>query len=407
VSASGVDRSALRADSPSLRRALVVFWKEVVDNLRDRRSVGTALFSALLGPLLLVPLLAFQARTFDRGATRIVSIPVEAPERAPGLVDYLHQHGIETLPAPADPAEAVRDLKYDLVLVIPPGYADDFRAGRPAAVRIVTDHSRTTAAGIIGRVHTALENYSMSVGAYRLVARGTDPNVVAALAVELDDVATPESEGAMLLGIVPLFLITTIFLGGLYVAVDVTAGERERGSLEPLLATPVTTTEVVLGKLGAVVVFALLAMAVTLLGFFVVINLPFAEIPGLKFKLGPLGLLEILATLVPLLLPAAALQMLVAGRSRTVKEALTAASVCSMLPMVPGLLVILAPFKTTTQAMLVPLYGQNLLMTEVLRAAPFRALDLVVAAAAATLLGVVLTAATIAQAGSARMLRDG
>jgi sodium transport system permease protein len=246
----------------------------------------------------------------------------------------------------------------------------------------------------------------MSVGAYRLVARGTDPNVVAALAVEIDDVATPESEGAMLLGIVPLFLITTIFLGGLYVAVDVTAGERERGSLEPLLATPVTTTEVVLGKLGAVIVFSLLALTVTLVGFAVVINLPFAEIPGLKFKLGLVGALEILVALVPLLLPAAALQMLVAGRSRSVKEALTAASVCSMLPMIPGLLVILAPFKTTTQAMLVPLYGQNLLMTEVLRAGPFRALDLVVAGVTATALGIVVAAAAIAQSASARLLRE-
>jgi sodium transport system permease protein len=384
----------------------VVFLKELVDNLRDRRSVGTALFSALLGPLLLIPLLAFQASTFDRGGARVITIPIDGPERAPGLVDYLHQHGIETEAAPPDPAEAVRDLKYDLVLVIPSGYADDFRAGRPAAVRIVTDHSRTTAAGVIGRVHSALQSYSLTVGAYRLVARGVSPNVVSALAIELDDVATPESEGALLLGIVPLFLITTIFLGGLYVAVDVTAGERERGSLEPLMATPVSTAEILLGKLAAVVFFSFSAMVVTLIGFAVVINLPFSEIPGIKFRLEPFGVLEILTALVPLLLPVAALQMLVASRSRSVKEALTAASVCSMLPMIPGLLVILSPFKTTRGAMTVPIYGQNLIMTQVLRAAPLRPLDFLLAGLTATATGVILTALAVAQSAHARMLRE-
>ena len=80
--------------------------------------------------------------------------------------------------------------------------------------------------------------------------------MVSAIAVELDDVATPESEGAMLLGIVPMFLMMSVFLGGLYVAVDVTAGERERGSLEPLMSTPLAAAEIVLGKLGAVMFFS-------------------------------------------------------------------------------------------------------------------------------------------------------
>jgi sodium transport system permease protein len=384
----------------------VVFLKELVDNLRDRRSVGTALFSALLGPLLLIPLLMFGATSFDRGGATLLSIAVQGAENAPGLVEYLRQRNIEVHPAPEDPAQAVRDLKCDLVLVIPPGYADAFRAGHPAPIRVVTDHSRTTAAGQIGRVNAALETYSQTVGALRLLARGVSPSLTSAIAIELDDVATPESEGALLLGIVPIFLMTTIFLGGLYVAVDVTAGERERGSLEPLMATPIGAREIVLGKLAAVVFFSFVTMVVTLLGFALVINLPFAEIPGLRFKLGPVGALEIFVALVPILLPAAALQMLVASQGRTVKEALTAASICSMGPMVPGLFTIFSPVKSTTTAMMVPLLGQNLIMNEILRASPLPARDYVLAGAAALSLGVVLAAFAVAQCAHARMLAN-
>lgn len=386
------------------RAAIVIFLKEVVDNLRDRRSVGTALLSALLGPILLIPLLVFQSTALDRDSSKVIHIPVQGADQAPGLIAYLRQRNIEADPAPPDPAEAVRDLRVDLVLVIPSDYAESFRAGRPAPIRIVTDHSRTTAAGHIRRMHTALDTYSRTVGALRLVARGVSPSVVSALAIGIDDVATPESEGALLLQIVPMFLMMSVFFGGMYVAVDVTAGERERGSLEPLMATPITAGDAVLGKLAAVMFFAFATMFLTLAGFMIVINLPVAEVPGMRFRLSLLGGLSIFASLVPVLLPVAALQMLVAGRSKTVKEALTGVSICSMLPMIPGLLLIFSPFKSTTSAMAIPMYAQNMITTEVLKAEPLGALDLLVAAAVATLVGALLASLTVAQAARARRL---
>ena len=388
------------------RRALVVLLKEITDNLRDRRSVATALFYAIVGPLLLIPLLGFESQALDRGSGKTISVAVQGAEQAPGLVEYLRQRNIEIQPAPADPAQAVRDLALDLVLVIPPGYADDFRAGRPATVRVVTDHSRTTAAGEIRRVTGALETYSGTVGALRLVARGVNPSVLSAVAVAIDDVATPESEGALLLGIVPIFLMTALFLGGVYVAVDVTAGERERGSLEPLVSTPLSAGEIVLGKLGAVLFFAFTTMVVTLVGFVIVINLPFPQIPGMRFGLGPGRALAIFGALVPLLLPVAALQMVVASRSRSVKEAFTAASVCSLVPMVPGLFLIFSPFKSTTLAMTVPVFAQNLIMNQILRAGPVHALDYAIAAATTTLLGIALAAVAVATCAHARMLAE-
>jgi sodium transport system permease protein len=241
----------------------------------------------------------------------------------------------------------------------------------------------------------------------RLLARGVSPNVVSAIAVELDDVATPESDGATLLSIVPMFLMMSLFVGGVYIAVDVTAGERERGSLEPLMATPLSAAEIVLGKLAAVLFFAFATMTVTLVAFALVINFaPFPEIPGMKFKLGAAGALEIFVALVPLLLPVAALQMLVASFSRTTKEAFTAASLCTFIPMASGLFLTLSPFHSTTASMTVPVFGQNLLVNQVLRAEPLSPLDYGVAAATAPAAGVVLTALAVARCAHARMLAD-
>ncbi|HEY2511429.1 MAG TPA: ABC transporter permease [Polyangiaceae bacterium] len=388
-------------------RTLAVFLKELLDSARDRRSFGTAILYALLGPLMLIPMLSFASHTWDRGSAKLVQIPAEGVERAPGLVEYLRQRSIELVAPPSDPAQAVRDLKCDVVLVIPPSYPDEFRAGRPAPVRIVTDHSRSTAAGEIHRLDSALESYSRTVGALRLVARGVSPRVVSAIAVEVDDVATPESEGAMLLAIVPMFLMMSLFVGGVYIAVDVTAGERERGSLEPLMATPLSTTEIVMGKLWAVCVFSLCTMTVTLVAFGLVINLaPFPEVPGMKFKLGVDGSLAIFAALFPLVLPVAALQMLVAARSKTSKEAFTATSLCNFIPMATGLFLTLSPFRSTLASMATPVFGQNLLVNEVLRGDPLAVRDFVVAAATSTIAGLLLAALAVVRCANSRMLAD-
>lgn len=387
-------------------RAKVVFLKEVADNLRDRRSVITAVLYALLGPLLLVPLIVFESHSLNTSSARVLEVAVEGADRAPGLIEYLRHRNIEAVAAPSDPRMAVRTLRSNIVVIIPDSYAAAFRAGHPATVRIVTDNSRAEAAGEVNRVTTAIGAYSETVGALRLVARGVDPNVTSAIALADDDVATPESQGALLLGVLPVFLMMSLFLGGLYVAVDVSAGERERGSFEPLMTTPLSAAEIVLGKLGAIIFFSFATTTITLVAFALIINLPFQEIPGLKFQLSFAGTLVILGALLPLHLPIGALQMLVASRSRTTKEAFTATSICSILPMIPGLFLLFAPLNSNRLQMSIPILSQNLLMNQVLRAAPISSIDYLLVIGTTLLLGVVMTTLAVATCANTRMLAD-
>jgi sodium transport system permease protein len=184
------------------------------------------------------------------------------------------------------------------------------------------------------------------------------------------DLATPEKTAANVLGMMPLFLLMAVFVGGLHLAIDCTAGERERGSLEPLLVNPVSRGAVVAGKWLAIVTATVVAVLVALGGF----SLAVARVPlqdlGVKFHLGAPELLGLLAACLPLALFAAALQMTLAFFARTFKEAQTYLSMLMILPMLPATFLTLQPIRSTLPAMLVPVLGQTLLMSDVLRGEP-------------------------------------
>jgi sodium transport system permease protein len=191
-----------------------------------------------------------------------------------------------------------------------------------------------------------------------------------------------------------------VFVGGLHLAIDATAGERERGSLEPLLVNPVSRFSVVAGKWLAIALATVFAVLVALIGF----RLAIARVPlqdlGVKFQLGMPEMLGMLAVCVPLSLFAAALQMTLAFFARTFKEAQTYLSMLVLVPMIPATFISLQPIKSARWEMLVPVLGQTLLMADVLRGEPTPASWFALAALSA----VVSSAAMLAWA--AQLLRS-
>jgi sodium transport system permease protein len=381
-----------------------IFRKEVVDNARDRRAWGLALLYVVLGPLMLVLTIQLTTRMSSRETTQKLDLPVAGGERAPGLLDFLRQRNVSVRPAPRDPEQAVRRGAEDLVLVVTPTYGDDLQAGRPAAVRILYDESRAASLGRVRRLTEALRGYSAAIGHLRLLARGVSPSAASALAIESDDLATPESRAQVVFGVMPMFLLLVVFVGGMYIAIDATAGERERGSLEPLLANPVTPTEVILGKLGATMAFTLVTLLVTLAGFTVVLDTVPLEIPGLRLGLSPAGFLLLCAILVPAIVPAAALQLLVASASRSFKEAQTAAQIMALLPILPGLFLMFSSFHADRWAYGVPLLGHDLLVNQVLKGEAVSPLNLALTTGVSLALGAALTLATIRRYDRERVL---
>lgn len=385
-------------------KAWVIFVKELTDNLRDRRSWSKVLVFALMGPLMMAVVAKFITKERAGDGSEVVELPVLGAERAPGLMGHLAQRHFRVVPAPPDPEAAVRSGKPDLVLVIPPDFVPAFEEARPAPVQIVVDQSRAKIS-IVRRLQDALREHSSGIGAYRLWARGTDPRIVAALAVETVNTEPPLARIRPVLLMVPMFLLFSVFLGGLYVAIDVTAGERERGSLEQLLLNPVSPADVVLGKLGAVLASIAVTTLLTALGYHAVFNAGLLDVPGVRLGLSPAGLLRVLLAMLPVVLLAGALLMLLASRSATFKEANTNAQLLLMLPMAPGMLATFMPrMEQPMWAAAVPIYSQQLQISQMLQGSPVPIGEQLVAAATTLLAGVALTVITIRRYDRERVL---
>ena len=334
--------------SGSFARIRTVFAKEVTDNIRDRRSVLGAFFYPLLGPALMMVLLFVVGRTFSEQSEEVLELPVVGAEHAPGLIDFMKAQGAVIVDAPDDPEAAVKAGDLDVVLEIPEGYGEDFSVARPAPVRLIVDDSRNTAAVPIRRTERLLDAYSRQIGALRLLARGVSPGLVDALAVEEVNVATAQSQAASLLNLMPYFLIFSTFIGGMYLAIDATAGERERGSLEPLLINPVARWELVFGKLTATILFTWVSVIETLVAFIVLLRfVPFDETLGVRIDLAIGSFLVIFLITLPMTLLAVPLQFIIAAYTRSFKEAQNYLSLLPLVPALPGMFLAFIPFKPT------------------------------------------------------------
>lgn len=359
-------------DRQSFARIGVVFLKETIDNLRDRRSIITAMISTLIGPALLLAMIMIVGRTFNQDANVMsFPLPVQGAENAPSLVKFLEQNGAEILPSPLDPQAAVRSGDADIVLIIPAGYAEEFTSGRPATLQLVLDSSRQSATVVIERTRNLLNAYSSQLAAVRLLARGVDPTLIQPLAIERLDMATPQTLALLFLNVLPYFVVLVVFMGGMYVVIDTTAGERERSSLEPLLINPIPRWELVLGKLTASWPFAVAALFANLLAFGVAFNaFPLEDYLGVQIQLNARALIGIFFISFPMIILASALQMIIATFTRSFKEAQTYVGFLPLVPALPGIGLAFLPIKPSLWYMLIPTFGQQLLINQLLRAEP-------------------------------------
>ena len=260
----------------------------------------------------------------------------------------------------------------NVVLVIPEEYGEDFSSGKSATVQLVLDSSRQSAIADVSRIQSLLEGYSTYLGTLRLVVRGVSPEVIHVVTIEEVDVATPQSRATVLISFLPYFIIFAIFNGAAPIITDTTAGERERQSLEPLLINPVPRRSFVLGKLMAAFPFSLASLAITLIGFGIVFNiLPVEEYLGVRISLTIATLLSIFLICLPVVFLASAIQMLVASFARSTKEAGTYLPFIALVPSLPGLALAFFPVKPELWTMLIPTFGQQIMINQFMRAEPF------------------------------------
>ena len=352
-----------------------VFRKEITDALRDRRMLLVSfVVMPLAVPLILAGVSAAETRRRDAQLEGTLVLPVAGIDRAPNLVVWLGANDVRVVAAPADPDAAVRAQEHEVILRIDESYAADWRAGRPARLDLVFDSSRPLQSGTsIARVRGLLEAYSTQVGTFRLIARGIHPAVGHALQVGSRDVATPESRFEFAQQVLPYLLLLLAFIGGMQLAIDATAGERERQSLEPLLATPASREAIISGKILATAVFSLMSVLVTLLMYRLIFVLMPVDRFGLSFDVPFSALGGLLLIVLPVALLGAALLTALAAFARSHREAQGYLPLLIFLPVIPSLYLMVAPVKTLAWMLAVPFLGQNQLILRILRGEPITA----------------------------------
>jgi len=344
----------------------VVFRKELRESLRDRRSLGLLALFTLMYPLLLGVLLHQWIDRATRPEREGIVLAVIGGAQAPTLMAQLKQKNITVHDTPPLDEAAIGDLlrahKAAAVLRLPARYAADYAAMRPARIELWYDSSTEQD----GRrdVEDVLNAYGSNIAGARLLAHGVSPAALSPVQVQRYDTGTTAARSAGVIGGILGFLFFPAFICGLSAAVDSTAGERERRSLEVLMAQPVRTWELVAGKWLAAALLAIVGITLELtLAHAILSWMPLEEI-GMSWRVSWGRLLLVCLASVPLSLFAAGMQIAVAMNARSFKEAQSVLSIVMLVPMLPGLAVSMLELKTASWMYFVPMLSNQTLLRE-------------------------------------------
>ena len=372
-----------------------VFLKEVLDNIRDRRTLVSALvMGPIFGPVLFSFVINLSIERSLESAEQTLELPVIGAEHAPNVVDFLRSKNIDAIAGPESleaAMEAVKTGTNDVVLVIPAAFGEQLADLSPAMLQIVSDQANRDADRDARRVRNAIREYGQLIAGLRIVARGVNPLSFQAITIDEVDVSTPSGRSAILLGMMSYFFIFAALMGGMYLAIDSTAGERERGSLEPLLSLPVTRSQLIYGKIAATCLFMTLSMLLSLLAFFFVLDFMPLEQLGMTPNFDLPVVFSALALFLPFILLGGALMTLVASFTKSYREAQTWLSVVLIAPTMPILIVSILMLRPSTEFMFIPSLSQHLLLVDMIKNEPINAMHVTISVLSTLVFGIALT----------------
>ena len=378
-----------------IRTILTVCRKEILETARDRRTLFSLLLGPLLGPLLFVTIINIAVSRNLSGLDQPLDLPIVGAERAPNLIAFLNARGLhETattdLKTVDEAAAAVSRGQHDVAVVIDERYEKDFGTAHAARVTVIFDRSKSGAQGKIERVRGTLEAYGQQIGTLRLVANGVSPSLLRPLLVDDLDVSTPAGRSVLMLGVLTYFLLFATLTGGLHLAIDTTAGERERKSLEPLLTLPVTRASLLLGKMAATVCYMLVSLALTLVAFTVALKRVPLEQLGMSSSFDTATALATFGILLPFAPLGAALMTTIASFTKTYREAQTYLTFILLIPTLPLMFAALLNVEAQLKLMWIPSLSQHLLITALIKAQPLNWAFVAISATSSLVLGALL-----------------
>ena len=349
------------------RSALAVFRKELLDAIRDRRTLLVVLFSAvLMGPLVLMALsgliASFEAKAEQR------ELVVAGIQYAPSLRNYVERQTWTLREAPSDYEQRLKDSKLgDPVLVIAKNFEADLLRGDSPEVELVSHSANQQSQNGARRVADLLRGFSQERVGLTLALRGVSLDLLTPMKVQEVDLASNQTRAAQFTGMVAIMVLLAVVSGAMNAALDSTAGERERGSLEPLLMNPVGGMSLVLGKWGAVAAVSMLVAVLSCLSFLPGQWLLRSDTLQAMFQFGWTEVALFLVVLLPISAAVSAVLMAVAIRCKSFKEAQANSTVVVMAVSLMPLVSLFNQNGEEPWHLWVPALAQNTLMTRVLK----------------------------------------
>jgi sodium transport system permease protein len=351
---------------PKFRTILTVAKKELKDHLRDKRTATMIfLLSIAMGPIILMGLGYFISSIEQKAEKK--EIFVAGKQNGAELVNFFERQDMKLMEPKPDFRELIKQGNHDPVLVIPADFSAKFLTG-DAKVELVYDDTRQGSSSVaVGALRRAMGAFNSEVSSLRLIARGVSPSLMRPVEIQSTNLGTAAQRAAALLFIIPWITLIGCVTGCTAMAVDLAAGERERGSLEPLLMTPIARDALVLGKGLAVSIYSLGIATLTLTGF--ALTLKFANLPaiGSVLSLAPLQYLSFFGMLLTFAPAMASIQMLLATYGRNFKEGQTYASYAIQLVAILPAVAMFAQLKDATWQLFVPVLAQLMVITRLLR----------------------------------------
>ncbi|MFP5390772.1 MAG: ABC transporter permease [Gammaproteobacteria bacterium] len=359
---------------------LIVFLKDLRETLRDRRALGLLLLFTVMYPAMLGYMLNQQIARATKPEREGMELAVIGAARAPTLMANLRQRNITVQPSAELDEEHItallRERKVVGLLRVPEQFSDDYQAMRPARIELWFD-SASDNGPRLREVEDVLQAYSANISSARLLAHGVSPVVLQPVRTQRYDVGSTAARSAGLIGAILGFLFFPAFICGLSAAVDSTAGERERRSLEVLMAQPATPWALVGGKWLAAASLAIVGITLELaLAHAILSLLPLEEI-GMAWRVTSLDLAGVCIATIPLSLFAAGLHIALAMNAKSFKEAQSVLSFVVLVPMIPGVVVSMLELKTALWMYAVPMLANQTLLRELAKGQDLGALPFV------------------------------
>ena len=356
-----------------------IIWKELKDALRDRRTLMTALFSSLLGaPLILLVFSTVLSQVESQEDKRVVM--TVGMQYAPQLENFILRQGYQIKTAPTDYEAKSRSKELDQpVLIIPPNFESKLGRGEKVDLEIAYDTSNRNAEFGVRPLRRLLDSYTQELTLMNLTMRGISTELLQLVEIKERYLQKPEERKTSITEMLPMMVLMAIVVGGMYAAIDTTAGERERGSLEPLMMNPVSGWQLAVGKWSAVALVGMGVVVLTIASFFPSQWLIKNDTLRAEFQFGFKDALWFLVVLLPLAASVAAMQIAVALDCKSYKEAQVRNQIVSMFIPFVSLIPIMFPGREPAWFQWIPVLAQNQMMNQVLKGESLNSLAVAIA----------------------------